>query len=213
MPLPLIADTARAVAEWTLPNGRQGANIWHIRKTSALTWSVAADTFASAMTTWINVAAPGATTALKTHLSNGCRFERLRFTVLDGVTASFTRTIGISGVDASAPLPVNVALVITLRTALRGRRNRGRIYIAGFAEDQNAAGGVPVAGIPNNFALATRNLISSLGGSGVSVVVASYGVSMPTVKRPTKLTWTPYATDVTTADCDTRWDTQRRRLS
>ena len=41
-----------------------------------------------------------------------------------------------TGSDTAEPLPVNLAIVVTLRTQTRGRSGRGRVYVGGFSEDK-----------------------------------------------------------------------------
>lgn len=48
----------------------------------------------------------------------------------------------VGGTSVADALPANVASVVTLRTALTGKSKRGRVYIGGFAEDQNTSSGV-----------------------------------------------------------------------
>lgn len=57
-----------------------------------------------------------------------------------GAQAYVTPYAGAPGLDTAEVLPSGVAVVITTRTPLRGRAFRGRMYLAGFAEDQLDAG-------------------------------------------------------------------------
>lgn len=101
-------------------------------------------------------------------------------------------------------LPLQTALVITLRTALAGRRFRGRVYLAGFAESHNTATGSA------NGATAAVNFIT-----GIKSALTSSGLDLGVVSRPQPELPTPWAGQVNTVQSivarDTAWDTQRRR--
>jgi hypothetical protein len=58
-----------------------------------------------------------------------------------GVSASFVNGIGQpGGNDVDDALPPSLALCVTWRTGLKGKQNRGRTYLTGFAEDSGNAG-------------------------------------------------------------------------
>jgi hypothetical protein len=101
-------------------------------------------------------------------------------------------------------LPLQTALVITLRTALAGRRYRGRVYLAGYAELQNSATGTMVGTVGSvNFVTAIK---SALMSNGLDMAV----VSRPKPNLP--VPWAGAATAVTAVVArDSVWDTQRRR--
>lgn len=49
-------------------------------------------------------------------------------------------TTGAPGTVAGEGLPTNLAVVVTLRTATRGRTGRGRVFVAGFSESNLVEG-------------------------------------------------------------------------
>jgi hypothetical protein len=105
----------------------------------------------------------------------------------------------VAGLDAATAMPASVSLVVTLRTATRGRSFRGRVYTGPYCQDANV-GGVPTAAtVTGIFTQWNRFATITLPGSGVSLVVASYHLAT--------------ATDCTACTADSRWDTQRRRLN
>jgi hypothetical protein len=58
-----------------------------------------------------------------------------------GVAASVVQVNGAVGGNAvDDAMPPNDALCVTWRTGLKGKQNRGRSYLTGFAEDSNNAG-------------------------------------------------------------------------
>lgn len=110
-----------------------------------------------------------------------------------------------AGSNASPALPNNCALVITKRTALRGRSYRGRFYFGALNEASVTANTVSVGlsgglvtalNLLNNFTTATEEWFA--------VVVSRYTNNLP---RPGGI-----ATRITSHDTDSVVDSQRRRL-
>jgi hypothetical protein len=118
---------------------------------------------------------------------------------------SVVTTVGTFGTSADVPMPGGSAVVATLRTAIAGRRYRGRIYTGGLSEDANNGGTVdPLQATA--IEAAWQDLVDNLAAvSNFEVVVASFGGVAP---GPT---WTPFATPVTQVQVNTQWDSQRRR--
>lgn len=111
-------------------------------------------------------------------------------------------TPGIRGVDA---LPAQVSLCVTLKTALAGRKNRGRIFLPFFDESDNTAAGAPSAGIQGVCAVACNEFVGAefIPGGGGSCNM------QPVI-------WTranPVAADITSLTVRNRWKTQRRRAN
>lgn len=198
MPLPMIADVIRTSVVGHTAGGHHWANVLHFRKTSILSNSGAIAILDPLLLNFY-------TTNLGTGLGwqNGAPttmgIEQFQYTPLDGATATTVITHAFAGTSGGEALPANVALVATLRTALRGRSHRGRIYWNGINENSNTAVGAPLAATVNGLANQCAQFISNLAGSGVTWVVASYLNST--------------AENITAVSVDTRWDTQRRRLN
>lgn len=104
-----------------------------------------------------------------------------------GAPAYISSYAGAPGLDTNEVLPSSLCIVGTLRTALRGRAFRGRMYMAGFAEDQIDAG-VWDAG-------ATSEVVSQLGAWAAVAVSLGWTHCIPTTqinKVPlTEATMTP----------------------
>lgn len=115
--------------------------------------------------------------------------------------------------DASAPvvgtgtgdlLPPQVAIVVTLRTALAGQSYRGRVYLPGFAEGTNSSTGTSALGTaPVNFIAAIK---STLQGNAMDLGVLSRPNADAT---PPRFGMINVVTSIVMRD--TVWDTQRRR--
>ena len=113
----------------------------------------------------------------------------------------------IAGSSVSPSLPNNVALVITKRTAQRGRSFRGRIFHPGLTEAAVVGNQVPPASVTDLVniwsSLLTIDLPISLEDA-VMVVVSRFAEGQPRV--------TGVTTFVTNLTSDGTVDSQRRRL-
>jgi hypothetical protein len=197
MPLPVIADTLRVSLEGVMPNGHLWANVLHYRKSGALSYAGAIAVLDPLMVRLVSFNFAAAS-SWASNAPTTWSVQRVRYTPLDGVSA--TTVIGhvIPGTNGNEPLPANIALVVTKYTALRGRANRGRVYMSGHTEDGNLPPGVVNPVTLGRHQANWNGHLADLVGSGVSLVVASY--LPPAV-----------ANDVTTVVINARWDTQRRR--
>jgi len=132
----------------------------------------------------------------------------------------------VAGTDVSDPLPSQVALCLTLRTAQAGRSFRGRSFIAGFAEDQNNTTGDATAAAINGALAYVRAFQTSLNGQGLSLAVITHAAEHITIVKTTfhadgsstvktmsnQSAKVGAANRVTLIESrDTRWETQRRR--
>jgi len=197
MALPVITDTMRVAVRGHLVNGHAFANVMHFRKSGAITFAAAIAILDPKLVNHLTVAV-GAGEPWRNHANTGTTIDDFTYTPLDGATATTVIAHAIPGISAGDELPANVALVITLRTALRGRSHRGRVYQAPFVEGENTSLGNPLSATVANIQTQWNGLLTNLAGTGVSLVVASYKLVT--------------ATDVASITVDTRWDTQRRRL-
>jgi hypothetical protein len=198
MALPIIADTLRVAVQGIATNSHKWENVLHFRKTGALTFAGAIAVLDPLLLAHYrtNVAGGEAWQAAAPTTASLAQFV---YTPLDGTSASTIITHAFAGLDAGDPLPVSTCLVVTARTALRGRSYRGRVYTGPYPETYNTAG-APVTSLVAAVAVQWDYLATTrLAGSGVSWVVASYLHST--------------AQDILHATVDGRWDTQRRRLN
>lgn len=196
MALPVIADVVRCGVEGVMPNGRHWANVLHFKRSGVGTWATVIAALDPLLYAFWNTALSGGS-PVKQYMNNAWSMQRIRYTPLDGTTATVVIPHVLAGSQAGDALPSNVALVMSQYTALRGRQHRGRTYIGGFDELFNQT-----TGVANPTYVATLNtqaagLLTSLVGSVVALVVASY----------------KYASSepVTALTFNGTWDTQRRR--
>jgi len=206
MPLPVITDTIRCSVEGLLPNGEKWANILHARKSGVLTYVGAIAILEAHLPQfWTNHVA--GSPAWGYYASTSASVQRVRYTPLDGSTPTTVAAHVQAGAAATDPLPGQVALALTLYTAVRGRRYRGRFFMGGFVEGENDATGHALASMLTDLTAQFQAVITGLVGTGVSLVVASYG--KPDRLNPTG--WSPFATDVSAFTINNKWDTIRRR--
>lgn len=92
----------------------------------------------------------------------------------------------VQGSGTGDPLPVNVACVVTLRTAGSGKSLRGRVYVGGFTEGQNDTTG-STAGTASAGSVAYLQAVSAaLTASGMTLGV----LSRPAYAFVDNRTWT-----------------------
>jgi len=198
MPLPVITDTLRVEVQGLTAIGSSWENVLHFRKSGALTFAGAIAVLEPNLQKLYGPSAafaggqrwedPAATT---------WTVQRYRYTPLDGSSAATVTQHVATGQSATDALPSGVAVTFTLRTALRGRSFRGRVYWGGYSESSNPAGAEPTAATIAAQVTNWLGLITALTGTGVSLVVASYLHST--------------AEDVVSVDSQARWNSQRRR--
>lgn len=109
--------------------------------------------------------------------------------------------MNIAGVNAGALLPNQCSVVVSLKTALAGRRHQGRVYLPMTEFSLGAGGELDIGfagGLAGYFATLIGALNSAIGGPAKVVVLSQVaGTSQP----------------VTATRCDTRVDIQRRRAN
>jgi hypothetical protein len=119
-----------------------------------------------------------------------------------GVEAFSILNQGAGGVVGD-PLPKQVSGIVTWRTALPGRQNRGRSYIPFPGESSNDADQTPVAG----YVTALGNLINGLVGSLTIAIGADSNAFTTGVYHRAGQT----INLITSGTARDRWATQRRR--
>jgi len=119
----------------------------------------------------------------------------------------YTTGLPAVGTNAGAQMPNNVTLCISLRTALRGRSYRGRIYHLGLREDIVTGNTVSAATAADHLDRYDdlMNLTSGSGEPAHKICVLSYWANGT-------LRSTPVATIVTSMSVNAQVDTMRRRM-
>lgn len=198
MPLPVITDVARVALHCNNGGSAEPAttvNVIHVKRLDGITWEVAADNIASELNT---VTHPTHALMLDP-LPTSYGYQQLFLTPLDGSTNTIVRDGTLSNWPVGAhsgDFTPQVAAVVRLRTALRGRSGRGRLFLGPVSEGV-ANGGRITATSAGNVTSAWDAFANDLTGASVQIGVASY----------TKRIFNA-ATDI---GCITHTATQRRR--
>lgn len=122
-----------------------------------------------------------------------------------GQTYTTSTSLPFPGASASAQLPNNCALVITKRTALRGRSFRGRSYMPGLTEAVVTGNSVLSTFLTPALNFFNAALSYAVTGNEFNMVVVSrFSEGAPRI--------TGISTPVTNFTADTVVDSQRRRL-
>lgn len=132
MPATSPSAIVRVVVQGRL-HGQLAENVWHMR-------SYIAGTPDNEIA--LNVR-DNLTRSLRPHQSNEYTVLNIYAQEIFPVARDpFELPVAESGTVATESLPGAMAAVLTLRTGLAGRRNRGRKYIAGIPEENQAQGGL-----------------------------------------------------------------------
>jgi len=210
MALPTIPGAVRASAAGDCLGGGRWSNTWHFRRADSASPSPAE---IAALHVELLAFYAG---LFSTLYCTGTRLEKVDYTPLDGTSGAFSLPGGIDGADlAGNQLPPEVAACITIRTADRGRRARGRIFLPPMSKGQVLSGRLSstATGI---IMTASAALMAAATISGWQLGVASYGKSVKLDKtvHPTRVvetTWSPFFTPATVVTMDDLLDVQRSR--
>jgi hypothetical protein len=119
-------------------------------------------------------------------------------------------TVGPPGLGTDPAMPPQIALVVTMRTALAGRRFRGRSYVFGWAGSANEGTGIAAADAVAASSTWITSIQSALTNSGLDLAIVSrplYSDAVPPVLI--RAGEVHPVTAILTRD--NIWDTQRRR--
>jgi hypothetical protein len=208
-PLPVIDGIHRVAFQWRIGAGGQTAvNVMHFHGASVDPGGLrtAIDTNVTA-TMWTGIVSTAAV-------------YQLTITPLDG--ASATQLFSVSGTKWAGTITGSdfvpqAAAIVSLRTALRGRRNRGRIYLP-FYSEQNIQNGT-VFGTLTAVQAAWDAFRAAMKTASWPLHIASYGHSLHRTRSPgggyvlTPVTWPPVSNEVISSSYELNLGTQRRRQS
>ena len=200
MPFIPVPNTIQAELTYNF-SGQVVQNVLHYNKPAPLAAGDMDDVGAE-LVSWFD-------TTLKANMPATITLFEVKLTDLttaQGEVINYQTGLPIQGTDVATALPNNCALVITKRTAKRGRSFRGRIYHPALPRDQ-VTDNVVAAGLVTTLTSA-YGLITSIpilsGGSVSLVVVSRIQNGVPLVEGE--------VTQVTALTSDGIVDTQRRRL-
>jgi hypothetical protein len=208
-PLPTISGIHRVAFSWRASaSGPYAANVMHFHSAS-----VDPDGLKTALDANVS-------TAMWLAVATTTVCYQLTITPLDGSSA--TRLYAVTGSKwagnnvSSSIIPAS-SVVVSLKTAQRGRRYRGRLYIP-FAIEEVVQGG-SVTGSVSAAQAAWDAFRTAMATASYPIHVASYGRSLvktgghggPITYTP--VSWSPFSTPVTSTTVEQVLGTQRRRQS
>lgn len=180
-------------------NGGVAMNSFYFEKGSALTEADLTAIATAAEDAWEADIAPGVAEAITLN----------RTVVTDLTTDSSGQVVnpgGISGSNSGGSLPDNVTIAVSLRSALRGRSFRGRVFHVGLP-----ASDVDGDSISDAHA---AEFVTAYQAFKDDVEAAVSGITMVVVSLCHDNTWrtTGVTTPITSIQVDTKLDSQRLRL-
>jgi hypothetical protein len=170
IPLPVIANTFRCAFEWTVFGGQKSpANVMHF--TGAAPAATPSDL--------VGALESSVSAGMWSLVSSDASVTSLAITPLDGTspTSTFNTSGGAkwAGSATGGNIP-QVAAVVSLKTLLRGRENRGRVYLPLLGEGK-VQGGIILATDATSTQNAWNTFRTSMAAASphaFSFVVASY---------------------------------------
>lgn len=197
--------------DYSMPDAKVGHNVLHARYPSTYPGTVTlANTLKTAFVSLFT------SSALSSSLSTGLILTSVSLRDLGQLNQAYivSSSAGSAvGTDATQPLPLEVAAVITERTNVSGPGGRGRIYMFGFTIGSLAAGNVITGSTFNQLQTFANGLQGVFSASQLTMCLA-----LPSRIQYTGSTGRVHpARAAQTADVvglvvrDNHWDSQRRR--
>lgn len=208
----MIPNAVQVRLDWTVATGQRVHNVLYGQVSSGFspTPSVA-DAILTALT------AGASWTAMATHLATTTALASITLRDVRQENQPLVQSAGAAhpGTDSSIALPLEVALVITLRTALVGRANRGRVYVPGYGAAQNLAGNVASATcVTDTQSWFNNNVFPAFSGSGMILSLGHprrQAYTSPVTGREFPARDAGLVPITLGVVRDNHWDSQRRR--
>jgi len=207
----VIPNCVEVKLGWTLQTGRKGSNVLHASNPASVPIS---STLADTISNGIN--ADARTGLFAVLVNQNVSFTGVSLRNLDTARlAEFPNTVGgfVGGSVADA-LPAEVALVISLKSAVSGPRGRGRVYVPGWTTNSLGPEGqiIPTdATIARDFIQAVSDAIFA---NGMALCIANrahdaYISPFTGIEVPAEAAGTEDVLSIVVAD--DVFDSQRRR--
>jgi hypothetical protein len=211
IPGPLVIPlTWQVRLAWILPNGRIATNVLHAIVPSGGdpdtdTCNALFDDIAAATETTAYFAFLAGTTALQ--------FLDIRDLRVANMALVQSSSGAVPGTGTLHALPEEVALVVTLRSALAGRAHRGRVYLTGYDASAIDTAGHAVAGLTAGATDWMNMVRSTFLGHGISLGIGHRGHAEYVNAKGATIAAEEPGTDLVTSCIvqDNVFDSQRRR--
>jgi hypothetical protein len=143
---------------------------------------------------------------------SGTTLNHVNITPLDGTSGAFSFVPALAGDGGPNPTSAQTCEVLTIRTALRGRQNRGRVYLPAFVEeDWDSLGHIASTAVTRVIGAAAA-LDAAVDVNGWQIGVGSYGPYKNPITHVLEV-GTPHFTPATSFTMDQLADVQRSRKS
>jgi hypothetical protein len=211
MPLPVLPGVLRIVVSGQIAGGGQWANTWHARNDSLVDFTPASiNAFHAIFLQLYEGPSLGGGTFISNNIVSPSSITNYAYTPLDGSSGAFNIASATLGITVAPSMPAEVCEVLTIRTAARGRQNRGRIYFPAFRTDDFDSAGLILAGTISTLLTQVVAVESAIEAGGAHLGVGSYGPYKDPVTH-LLVTTGQHFTPVTTWSMDNKADVQRRR--
>jgi hypothetical protein len=206
----VVPQCTQVVLNWTMSDSKVGHNVLYGRYSGAFAGTVAmADAIKTALTSG------GAWSAMAGHMTVNNALASVSLRDVNTPNQAIITSTGAAsaGTGTGTLLPDEVAICVTLRTALTGIQNRGRMFLPGFDHlsvgPGNTIGATTVTAV-NNWA---ATITGALSGQGLVWVIGHKHRQAYTGVTGTQHPDRPAGSvPITSAVVrDNHWDTQRRR--
>jgi|SRR5580765_3039494 len=206
----VIPFCSQIVLNWTLADGKVGHNVTYGR-----TATVPAPTVAQAQAIFAALTTGGLWTSFAGHLTTTTALASVTIRSVHAQDQPVVQSTGaaVPGTNAGVALPNEMALVVTERTALAGKSNRGRMYIPGYAAVEVLAANVASAAAVTDTTAWAAGFIGIYATQGYTMVIgqkarAAYVGSTGTA-HPARAATSTTVTSLLVRN--NTWDSQRRR--
>lgn len=195
---------------WALANGRQSTNVLHCIVADGLSASTTLATLV-----FDQIKADALTDTYLENINTAAALQRIDIRDIRTKSQSIFEAGGAAapGTGGGNALPDEVALVVTLRTALAGPAHRGRVYLSGFDDSTLTAEGHATPGLTG----AAQDWVGRVGGilsaNGMALGVGHRGHDAYTNAKGNTVDAELPGTDLVTSVIvrDNVFDSQRRR--
>lgn len=211
MPLPVLPGVLRITAGGNMGGGGRWSNTWHAQNDSLVDFTEAAITAFDAIFKQIYTGSSvGGGTPQTGYWSTLTTLDSIAYTPLNGTSGAFLIASPAAGIATRDCLPPEVSEVVTVRTAARGRQNRGRVFLPAWESGGISAVGHLRADWIAATLLQVQGVALAIITGGAHLGVGSYGPYRDPVTHAL-VPGTPHFTAANNFTMDDLFDVQRSR--